>query len=630
MKARYDARSASGTKRSGILFWLLALLLAGASAPAHAAGVTWYVTSPNDSAEDGDLATRSGSLRFTLTHATSGDLISFARLPAGVTTIVASSTLAVPAGVSVGRDRKESCGSYTTPLVNVEDTTRSVNPVFSLGAGATLRNINIGGGDISLQITGPDVDVCAVGIGVEYYPNQSPHPRARPPKHAALIINGAHATIRRSYINGAVVVTTRGSDTRIGDALDGEGDSNDGVRAATVTVLADAAGAAQRVTIRDPFPRALVGMPGDGVAGGDDLFNHANNWAQTPAIISAETYDNFATVEVRGVASPHSLVDIYLDNQITVARQPPVMADDTGSFHFSGSLPYGPQPILAIAASTLDDPAHPSRVGSSSEWSQAVQVRTAQPSPSIQLAPAGLLFTALVPGPNPPPQHLLVTMPPTDGAWQTTVTMADGGNWLSATPSGSGSGPIAVAVDASALAPGSYHGTVTVTAVAQPWQSASASVTVIVQSSERLLAATGGVIDLSGPPAGPAHPGDVLRFTVTMTNVGTLPVTSINSTVLQIPPSVDIVAGSGTVRGEGSGFTATDEGFSGGTLAPGRHAAYSLDSVVKADVTASMAVFSIEVNGEGIITIPVVGRMRLAPRPAAALQPVMWAPLVGE
>jgi len=288
-----------------------------------------------------------------------------------------------------------------------------------------------------------------------------------------------------------------------------------------VTVLADATGAAQRVTIRDPFPRGLHGLVGNGISGGDDVPTHANNWAQTPTIISAYTYDDFATVQVHGVANPLSLVDIYFDYQITVARQPPVMADATGAFSFSGALPG--RNVQVIAVSTLNDPAHPGRVGSSSEFSEARQV-----------AP---------------------------------------------------------------------------------------------QPSEPLLSALGSVTDLSGPPDGPAHPGDILRFNVTMTNVGAVDVTNINSTVLSVPPGLDVVPGSGAIHGDGAGFVATDTGFSGGVLAPGKSATYSLDAEVTAAAQTGMAVFSMYVNADGVVSIPAVGRMLISTKPGSELRPAVWLPV---
>jgi hypothetical protein len=315
--------------------------------------------------------------------------------------------------------------------------------------------------------------------------------------------------VHRNAINGAMVVSTQGSDSRIGDAIGGSGDGNQGLCGnqgrCPITVLADASGAAQRVTLRDPFPRALFGLVGNGVAGGDDDPTHANNWAQTPTISSAYTYDNFATVEVRGTANPLSLVDIYFDDQVALSRQTPVMADATGAFTFTGPLPG--QTIEVFAVSTLNDAAHPNRVGSSSQFSGQIPV---------------------------------------------------------------------------------------------------------VASSGPSLSAVGSVANLSRPADQPAQPGDVVRFTVTMTSSGSAAVTDINGSGLHVPPGLAVLAGSGAVHGDGVGFVATDSGFSSGALAPGESASYSLDATVTSAAQPGTAVFELQVNADQVAAIPVVASLHLA------------------
>jgi uncharacterized repeat protein (TIGR01451 family) len=252
-----------------------------------------------------------------------------------------------------------------------------------------------------------------------------------------------------------------------------------------------------------------------------------------------------------------------------------------------------------------------------------------QQTTALQLAPAALTFAAPPGGPPPPVQHLTVTPPSISPTltWQTSVTTTDGLSWLSATPAvGSGTGTITVTVNPGDLAPGTYHGSVTVADAANPGDSATAAITLEVQLP--LLSALGGVVDLSGPPDGPAHAGDVLRFSVVMTNVGAVDVTNINSTALQLSPGLAVVAGSGAIQGEGTGFVATDSGFSGGTLAPGKRATYTLDAEVTADARPGMAIFSLEVNAGMVVSIPVVGRMRIVPGPRPSPQPAVWVPLV--
>ena len=149
----------------------------------------------------------------------------------------------------------------------------------------------------------------------------------------------------------------------------------------------------------------------------------------------------------------------------------------------------------------------------------------------------------------------------------------------------------------------------------------------ISSSAEPLLSSLGSVIDLSGPDLGPAHRGDLLRFSVTMTNVGPVDLTHIHSIVFQASPSVTVLMNSGKVQGEGTGFIATDSGFSGGTLATGKTAVYSLDAVVNPLADAGMAVFSLEVGGDGIVSTPVVGRMHIVVEPTQSPQPRIWLPL---
>ena len=259
------------------------LLLSASTRPARALGAVWHATRAGDDAANGSMADREGTLRFVLGHAAAGDSV---RIGDVGEFIDVSSTLVVPAQVAVGAQRDEPCGSYTRPLTNIR-ATDLVSPVLRIGGGATLRNVDIVGGRVGVLAAGPEVDVCGTGIGVAYEPGADPPiaiPEVKPPSRAAIIIDGERATVHQSYLNGPVVVNPVGSDTRIGDAVNGSGEGNAGVRAATVSVLSNGALAARRVTIRDPFPRALQGIVGGGVPGGDDEAGHANAWVQTPVI----------------------------------------------------------------------------------------------------------------------------------------------------------------------------------------------------------------------------------------------------------------------------------------------------------------------------------------------------------
>ena len=502
------------------------VLLLSMASPAHAGATTWHVNRPGDDATNGDLPTHSGSLRFALTHAASGDVVLFGDF--GADTIYVNSTLVVPAGVAVGGLRNEAdCGDYHTPRANIEDGPLfTLRPIFSLGVGASLHGINIGGGDISVKITGGDVDICGVGIGIVH--DGDGYVISLLPAHAALIVDGARAKVRRNYLGGAVVISSHSSDTRIGDTVDGSGDANDGIRDAWVSVLtdsrdiggpcADSTNAAQRVTIRDRFPRGLACLEQPGVLGGDDVASHVNNWAQTPTIDSART-DDGVTVQISGMANPLSVVDLFLDHLVDIERQT-VTADAAGNFSYSGPLPAGQ--VTVFAASTLNDPAHPTRIGSSSEWSGG---------------------TAVLSSTNPP-----------------------------------------------------------------------------------LLSSLGSTINLSGVATGPAHAGDILRFRITMVNIGSVAVTNINSTVFQASPTVTLLVHSHAMSG-GSGFVASDSGFSNGTLAPGQTAVYAIDALVNPTDTAALASLSMDVNADGIIATPVRALMPIVAGPAPAPQPRVWLAL---
>ena len=246
---------------------------------------------------------------------------------------------------------------------------------------------------------------------------------------------------------------------------------------------------------------------------------HVNNWSQTPSVLTAYTFDNFATVMVTGRANPRSLVDIFFDTQISVTRQSPVLADASGVFTFTGALPGSS--VQVFAASTLADPTYPGRVDSSSQLSAFAQVFAAQPTSPV-------------------------------------------------------------------------------------------------------LTVFGSVSDISGPIGGPAQPGDVVRFNVTLSNAGAAAVTGIHGEVLPLPPGLAARPGSGSMHGAGGGFTATDAGFSGGILAAGQTATYSLDADVTAAAPVGMAIFNAQVAADGIASTVASGSLPIAARTR------LWLPLLSR
>jgi hypothetical protein len=277
------------------------------------------------------------------------------------------------------------------------------------------------------------------------------------------------------------------------------------------------------VTVRDAVQRSLSGRLGAGVSGGDDVANHANAWALTPSIISAISADTFASATVWGVASPGSLVDIYIIYAGIMVQRGAVSADAAGMFTYRGPLPGGP--VSVLAASTLSDPSFPGRAGSSSALSGAYSVQS-------------------------------------------------------------------------------------------------------VAAGEPLLAAVGSVTNLSRPGSATAIPGEQIRLSVTMTSVGTATVSGLGTTSLQLNQAVQAISGTGDISG-GAGFTATDSGFHGGQLAPGQRAVYSLDATVTA-TSLTTVVFALEVSGNAIAAVPVVGRMGLVSNigQAPVMIPQVWLPMV--
>ena len=85
--------------------------------------------------------------------------------------------------------------------------------------------------------------------------------------------------------------------------------------------------------------------------------------------------------------------------------------------------------------------------------------------PTFQLAPGSLSFEASSGGPVSASQNVQLSGTVTGLLYTATATTTDGGNWLQVA-NGSGTMPIAVQVsaDPTGLAPGSYQGTITITA----------------------------------------------------------------------------------------------------------------------------------------------------------------------
>jgi len=70
---------------------------------------------------------------------------------------------------------------------------------------------------------GADADVCGDGLGIQ---DNSGAAIPLPSSGSALIVDVTRGVLQQNYVNGSVVVSTRGSDCRIGDPIGGSGDGN--------------------------------------------------------------------------------------------------------------------------------------------------------------------------------------------------------------------------------------------------------------------------------------------------------------------------------------------------------------------------------------------------------------------
>lgn len=105
-------------------------------------------------------------------------------------------------------------------------------------------------------------------------------------------------------------------------------------------------------------------------------------------------------------------------------------------------------------------------VGGSSDKNDvgAAWVFTSLPTPAVTSSPTSLSFTYQPPGLAPLPGSVQVSGNFVGLSFVTAVTTQDGGNWLSVTPtSGMTPSTFSVSIDPTALAAGTYDGTVTVT-----------------------------------------------------------------------------------------------------------------------------------------------------------------------
>ncbi len=114
---------------------------------------------------------------------------------------------------------------------------------------------------------------------------------------------------------------------------------------------------------------------------------------------------------------------------------------------------------------------------------------TVSSSPLLTLSPVTLNFSYQIGGAAPAAQNIATGSTGAALSYTTTVATASGGNWLTATPSGTTPNPISVTVTPAQLAVGTYSGTITVAATGAGNPSQQVTVTLTV-SNDALISAT--------------------------------------------------------------------------------------------------------------------------------------------
>ena len=147
-------------------------------------------------------------------------------------------------------------------------------------------------------------------------------------------------------------------------------------------------------------------------------------------------------------------------------------------------------------------------VASTGGYPQTVFVSLVVQEPgAIAVTPTALSFSCVYGGPPPTTRTLLVSSNVAEAIRFAAFPESNG--WLSVTPNGSTPATLRVSVEPGALLPGSYRGTITLSA--EETNSSSQVVSVLLSISEPLPTVTGLVNAASGLP-GPVAPGMVVSI----------------------------------------------------------------------------------------------------------------------
>lgn len=254
-----------------------------------------------------------------------------------------------------------------------------------------------------------------------------------------------------------------------------------------------------------------------GINGGSDV--GSNNQAQEPTINSASIGIN-SGLQATGTTSPNSKVEIFLADSTTITQGKTylgtVAANTSGLFNFNQPLPTTvsivPNTAVLVATDTLNDPAFPQRIGSTSQFSPPF---TATVVPSLTLNPTALNFSASV-NTNPAGQATLLSVVNGSVNYATAIAYSansSSNNWLQLSPSSgtvvSGSPvPVSVNINTTNLVAGTYTATVTFQDKANATDTAMLNVTLTV---------TGG----TPPPPPPTNNGYTYNLPLVANNANT-------------------------------------------------------------------------------------------------------------
>lgn len=220
----------------------------------------------------------------------------------------------------------------------------------------------------------------------------------------------------------------------------------------------------------------------------------------------------------------------------------------------------------------------------------------------VNVSPATLSFSYTAGAASPPSQTVVITSPGASLTYTASASTASGGPWLSVSPaSGIVSATLTISVNPSALAPGSYNGTITITpsGTGNTPQTVPVKLTVSAPASQGIISTVAGNGNVPFSVEGGAATSTAMGVNaIALDASGNLYIADIvSSRVLKVSPSgtVNTFAGNGTFSFAGDGGPARNASF----FNPSGVAADSFGNVYIADSTNNRVR---KVNSAGTIT----------------------------